>query len=66
VGFDQQGQLTRSTNGAAMMGIITRMACIEGSTPDAAERHLFDTVVSFVSCASPLRVIKVDMIVLHS
>ena len=49
-----------------MMGIITRMACVEGSTPDAAERHLFDTVVSFVSCASPLRVIKVDMIVLHS
>eukprot|EP01048_Picozoa_sp_COSAG05_P012705 COSAG05_NODE_1295_length_5251_cov_4.221273_1_plen_610_part_00 len=43
VGF-RSGMLTRKTDGCTMVGVISRMAVVEGSGPPAKERHLYDTV----------------------
>lgn len=44
VGFDQHGAISRRTTGAAMLGVISRKAVVEGSTPAAHERAQYDTV----------------------
>ena len=43
VGF-HAGEISRKTKGAAMLGIVSRSAVVEGSLPRQDERHLFDTV----------------------
>lgn len=44
VGFDAAGMISRKTKGAAMLGVVSRQAVVEGSLPPQAQRHLFDTV----------------------
>ena len=44
VGFNAQGFLTRKTHGAAQVGIISRVAALEGSTPPVEQRYLYDRV----------------------
>ena len=43
VGF-RRGCITRNTQGCSALGIVSRKAVVEGTTPLEAERHLFDTV----------------------
>ena len=43
VGF-RNGTLTRRTDRCAMIGVVSRMAVVEGSAPPAEDRHLYDTV----------------------
>ena len=43
VGF-RKGMLTRRTDRCAMVGVVSRMAVVEGSRPPAEKRHLYDTV----------------------
>ena len=43
VGF-RNGRLTRRTDRCAMIGVVSRMAVVEGSAPPAEDRHLYDTV----------------------
>jgi len=44
VGFDENGHLTRSTAGVAQVGIITRIAAVEGSVPSSVDAGSYDTV----------------------
>lgn len=44
VGFDSRGQISRRTNGAHLVGVVSRKAVVEGSAPPATERGEFDTV----------------------
>jgi hypothetical protein len=44
VGFGRDGCISRVTRSCNMIGVITRMAVVEGSAPPERERHLFDTV----------------------
>ena len=43
VGF-RRGCITRNTHGCSALGVVSRKAVVEGTTPPEAERHLFDTV----------------------
>lgn len=44
IGFDHQGNISRNTKGAYMVGVISRSAVVEGSAPAIEKRHLYDTV----------------------
>ena len=44
VGFGLRGEISRETNGAFMLGVISRQAVVDGSLPTAGMREQFDTV----------------------
>lgn len=56
VGFDGRGQISRRTNGARMLGVVSRKAIVEGSAPLGAERADFD-VVAYVGVV-PVKVLR--------
>jgi hypothetical protein len=41
---DCRQQITRRTNGASALGVVTHRAAVSGSAPPAHERHLFETI----------------------
>eukprot|EP01048_Picozoa_sp_COSAG05_P017544 COSAG05_NODE_2410_length_3097_cov_1.279186_1_plen_627_part_10 len=44
IGIDKRGLLTRRTVGLTQVGVISRVAMVEGSVPDPAEQDQFDMV----------------------
>ncbi len=58
VGFTKRGEITRqcTASGSMMLGVVSRSAVVEGSTPPVAERHLYESVA--YTGVVPVRVVQ--------